>query len=71
MARDNTPPPGHPPAGGPGQQPVPTTDSEEWGERVETGRQIARGGKEEGCPPGATGDSPGDPRAGTDRCGRP
>lgn len=55
----------------PGQQSVPTTGPEEWGERIETGRQIARGGKTSGSVPGATGDNPGDPRSGNDRGDRP
>jgi hypothetical protein len=42
-----------------------TTPAEERGERLETGRQIARGGKPEGQVPGATGDDAADPRAGT------
>ena len=41
-----------------------TTPAEERGERLETGRQIARGGKQEGPVPGATGDDAADPRAG-------
>lgn len=41
-----------------------TTPAEERGERLETGRQIARGGKSEGQVPGATGDDADDPRAG-------
>lgn len=45
----------------PGQ---PTTQQEEWGERVETGRDIARGGKSDGTVKGATGDDPTDPRSG-------
>jgi hypothetical protein len=40
-----------------------TTPAEERGERIETGRKIARGGKEEGTVPGATGDDPTDPRS--------
>ena len=56
--------------GQPGTQPVPTTPAEEWGDRVETGRQIARGGKSTGCVPGATGDDAADPRSGEDRCDR-
>ena len=47
-----------PPAG------QPTTQQEEWGDRVETGRDIARGGKQDGTVPGATGDDPTDPRNG-------
>jgi hypothetical protein len=39
-----------------------TTPAEERGERVETGRHIARGGKEEGPVPGATGDRAADSR---------
>lgn len=49
-----------------GQQPPPTTPAEEWGDRVETGRDIARGGHEGGQVPGATGDEPADPRSGQD-----
>lgn len=59
----------------PKPQPQPTDDSgqandatspaEERGERIETGRQIARGGKQEGEIPGATGDDRDDPRSGT------
>ncbi|OWK44498.1 hypothetical protein [Fimbriiglobus ruber] len=45
-------------------KPRSTTDSEEWGERIETGRQIARGGKDQGHVPGATGDDQTDPRSG-------
>jgi hypothetical protein len=30
-----------------------TTPAQEWGERLETGKLIARGGKEEGHVPGA------------------
>ena len=41
-----------------------TTPAEERGEPIEAGRQIARGGKQEGHVPGATGDDAGDPRAG-------
>jgi len=50
------------------QQPNPdaTTPAEERGERIETGRRIARGGKNEGEVPGATGDDASDPRAGKD-----
>jgi hypothetical protein len=50
------------------QQPDPdaTTPAEERGERIETGRRIARGGKDEGEVPGATGDDADDPRAGRD-----
>jgi hypothetical protein len=40
-----------------------TTPAEEWGERIETGRTIARGGKQGGDVPGATGDDRSDPRA--------
>jgi hypothetical protein len=40
-----------------------TTPAEERGERIETGRQIARGGHQEGDVPGATGDDRSDPRA--------
>ena len=40
-----------------------TTPAEERGERIETGRTIARGGRQEGTVPGATGDDPEDPRA--------
>ena len=42
----------------------PTTQQEEWGDRVETSRDIARGGKPDGAVPGATGDDPADPRSG-------
>lgn len=41
-----------------------TTPAEERGERIETGRRIARGGKEEGDVPGATSDDHADPRSG-------
>ena len=41
-----------------------TQPGEERGERVETGRGIARGGHAEGDVPGATGDDAHDPRAG-------
>jgi hypothetical protein len=41
-----------------------TTPAEERGERLETGRQIARGGKQDGSVPGATGDDATDPRSG-------
>lgn len=41
-----------------------TTPAEEWGERVETGRQIARGATTEGIVPGAMGDDVFDPRSG-------
>jgi len=47
--------------------PTPTTPAEEWGDRVETGRDIARGGKDQGEVPGATGDEPTDPRSGNDK----
>lgn len=47
-----------------GQPPPPTTDAEEWGDRIEHGRDIARGGKATGHVPGATGDEPSDPRSG-------
>lgn len=40
------------------------TPAEERGERLETGRTIARGGKQSGPVPGATGDDPNDPRSG-------
>jgi hypothetical protein len=53
-----------------GQAPSPTTAQEEWGDRVETGRDIARGGKESGAVPGATGDDPADPRSGQGGSGR-
>ena len=42
----------------------PTTQQEEWGERIETSRDIARGGKADGAVPGATGDDQTDPRSG-------
>lgn len=44
----------------------PTSPAEERGERIETGRQIARGGKPDGRVAGATGDDPADPRSGND-----
>jgi hypothetical protein len=71
MISDDKPLPGARDADKPGTQPVPTTAAEEWGERIETGRQIARGGKTEGCVPGATGEDAADPRSGKDRCDRP
>lgn len=43
---------------------TPLTPAEERGERIETGRDIARGGQQEGTVPGATGDDPTDPRSG-------
>jgi hypothetical protein len=56
-----------PPVGEPEEtRDYPTTPAEERGERIETGRQIARGGKKEGEVPGATGDEPADPRSGND-----
>ncbi len=48
----------------PEENPKRLTPQEEWGERIENGRQIARGGREQGNVPGATGDDPGDPRSG-------
>jgi hypothetical protein len=42
----------------------PTTQQEEWGDRVETSRDIARGGQDDGPVPGATGDDASDPRSG-------
>jgi hypothetical protein len=48
---------------GPAEQDA-TTPAEERGERLETGRTIARGGKQKGDVPGATGDDRTDPRAG-------
>ena len=45
-------------------KPRPTTESEEWGDRIETGRQIARGGTDHGDVPGAMGDDHTDPRSG-------
>ena len=71
MIRGEKPRPGAEDADPPGRRPAPTIGSEEWGERVETGRQIARGGTDRGCPPGATGGEPRDPRSGQDRCDRP
>jgi len=44
--------------------PATTSPAEEWGERVDLGRQIAQGGREKGGTPGSTGDDPHDPRAG-------
>jgi hypothetical protein len=41
-----------------------TTPAEERGERIDRGRDIARGGKREGPVPGATGDDAKDPQAG-------
>lgn len=49
-----------------GNQDDATTPAEEWGDRVEAGRKIARGAKESGEVPGATGDEPADPRSGND-----
>ncbi|HVK08744.1 MAG TPA: hypothetical protein VM597_08210 [Gemmataceae bacterium] len=49
-----------------GTENYPTTPAEERGERIETGRQIARGAKPEGEVKGATGDDPDDPRSGND-----
>ena len=49
-----------------GTRDYPTTPAEERGERIETGRQIGRGGKPEGEVEGATGDEPADPRSGND-----
>lgn len=37
----------------PGVQKPETTPVEEWGERLDTGKAIARGGKNEGAVPGA------------------
>ena len=54
-------------AGGPHaaeQKKQETTPAEEWGDRVETSRDIARGGQDHGDVPGATGDEPSDPRSG-------
>jgi hypothetical protein len=63
MATNPTPP--NPPAPNPEPtQQEATTPAEERGERIETGRDIARGGKQSGSVPGATGDDPKDPRAG-------
>jgi hypothetical protein len=62
MTNPNTP---DPPA--PNPEPAEqdaTTPAEERGERIETGRTIARGGQREGTVPGATGDDRSDPRAG-------
>ena len=42
----------------------PTTQQEEWGDRTETSRDIARAGSPSGAVPGATGDDPADPRSG-------
>ncbi|MDB5308681.1 MAG: hypothetical protein JWO38_2883 [Gemmataceae bacterium] len=36
-----------------------TTPAEEWGERLDTGKRIARGGKEHGPVPGAEEDAAG------------
>ena len=47
---------------------IPTTPAEEWGERIETCRTIARGGKHFGYVPGATGSDFDDPRSGLNRC---
>lgn len=35
-----------------------TTPTQEWGERLDTGRTISRGGKEEGRVPGAEAQGP-------------
>ncbi len=60
---DNDPKP--PLQGGPDQKP--TTNAEEWGDRVNEGRRIARGGQDDGPVPGATGDDDDDPRSGGDQ----
>jgi hypothetical protein len=48
-----------------GEQPTATQPTEEWGERLETGRAIHRGGKDDGRVEGATSNPPrpNDPRA--------
>ena len=48
----------------PGEATEATTPAEERGERMETGRQIARGGKQDGPVAGATSDDSTDPRSG-------
>ncbi len=48
----------------PGEATEATTPAEERGERMETGRQIARGGKQDGPVPGATAQDSTDPRSG-------
>jgi len=45
-------------------EPQTTTPAEEWGERIDTSRQIARGGSAEGTVAGAEGDDVHDPRSG-------
>ena len=40
------------------QQEVETTPAQEWGERIATGKTIARGGKTTGDVPGATEQKP-------------
>lgn len=49
--RDPHPPAHQPPE--PGTTDVPTTPAEERGERLDTGKAIARGGKDDGDVPGA------------------
>jgi hypothetical protein len=71
MISNIDPQPGAEDADKPGRQAVSTSGAEERGERIETGRQIARGGKDQGCVPGATGDDLNDPRSGQDGCDRP
>jgi hypothetical protein len=51
-----------------GIEPQTTTPAEEWGERLDTGRQIARGGDDVGCVRGAVGDDVHDPRSGGGHC---
>lgn len=48
----------------PGEATEATTPAEERGERMETGRQIARGGKQTGHVAGATSSESTDPRSG-------
>lgn len=48
----------------PGEATEATSPAEERGERMETGRQIARGGKQFGHVAGATSSESSDPRAG-------
>ncbi len=51
--------------------PQTTTPAEEWGERLDTARQIARGGKADGCVEGAVGEDVHDPRSGGAHCDTP
>jgi hypothetical protein len=51
--------------------PQTTAPAEEWGERLDTGRQIARGAKTEGCVEGVVDNDVHDPRSGSGHCDAP